>query len=90
VFVGFVVASLGVEFAISCFVSCRANTTSVTRQHSSVASKMFVQVEADNIWSILLIREGLGCSWGMELRGESRHVLVTLGATCGLACNIVF
>ncbi len=89
-FVGFVVASLGVKVVISCFVSCRADTTSVTRQRSSVASKVFVQVEADNIWSILLIREGLGCSWGVELRGESRCMLVALGATCGLACNIMF
>ena len=70
-FVGFVVASLGVEVMISCFVSCRADTTSVTRQHSSVASKVFIQVEADNIWLILSIREGLGCSWGVELGGES-------------------
>ena len=69
-FVGFVVASLGVEVAISCFASCRADTASVTRQRSSVASKVFVQVEADNIWLILSIREGLGCSWGVELGGE--------------------
>ena len=81
---------LEVEVTISCFVSCRADTVSVTRQHSSVASKVFVQVEADNIWSILSIREGLGCSWGVELGGESRRVSVALGATCGLARNIVF
>ena len=48
-FVGFVVASLRVEVTISYFVSYRANTMSVTRQYSSVASKVFVQVEADNI-----------------------------------------
>ena len=89
-FVGFVVAGLGVEVAISCFASRRADTASATRQRSSVASKVFVQIEADNIWSILSIREGLGCSWGVELGGESRCVLVALGATCGLACNIVF
>ena len=83
-------AGLGVEVMISCFVSCRADTTSVTRQRSSVASKVFVQVEADNIWSILSIREGLGCSWGVELGGESQRVSVALRATCGLACNIVF
>ena len=47
-FIGFVVANLGVEVAISCLASCRANTVSVTRQRSSVASKMFVQVEANN------------------------------------------
>ena len=70
-FVGFVVAGLGVEVTISCFASCRADTTSATRQRSSIASKVFIQVEADNIWLILSIREGLGCSWGVELRGES-------------------
>ena len=48
-FVGFVVAGLGIEIAISCFVSCRADTMFVTRQRSSVASKVFVQVEANNI-----------------------------------------
>ena len=47
-FAGFVVASLGVEVAISYLVSCRANTVSVTRQRSSVTSKVFVQVEANN------------------------------------------
>ena len=48
-FVGFVAASLEVKVTISCFVSCRADTMSVTRQYSSIASKVFVQVEADNI-----------------------------------------
>src|SRR6266487_2371749 len=88
--VGFVVVGLRVEAAISCFASCRAVTTSVTRQRSSVTSRVFVRVEADNIWLILSIREGLGCSWGVELGGELRRVLVALGATCGLARNIVF
>ena len=89
-FTGFVVASLGVEVAISCLASRSANTASVTRQRSSVTSKVFVQVEANSNWSILSTREGLGCSWGVELGRESRRVSVALGATCGLACNIVF
>ena len=61
-FAGFVVAGLGVKVAISCLASYRANTASITRQHSSVTSKVFVQVEANNNWLILSIREGLGCS----------------------------
>ena len=88
--VGFVVVSFRVEATISCFVFCRAITMSVTRQHSSVTSRVFVQVEANNIWLILSIREGLGCFWSIELRGESQYMLVALEATCGLACNIVF
>ena len=47
-FISFVVASLGVEAAISCLASRSADTVSVTRQRSSVTSKVFVQVEADN------------------------------------------
>ena len=89
-FVGFVVAGLGVEVAISCLASRRAVTASVTRQRSSVTSRVFVRVEVDSIWSILLIKEGLGCSWGVELGRESRRVSVALGATCGIARNIMF
>ena len=41
-FTGFIVAGLRVEVAISCLASCRADTASIIRQRSSVASKVFV------------------------------------------------
>ena len=90
VLVGFSVDCLGVVVAINCFASRRTVAASVTRQRSSDSSRLFVRLEADNIWLILSIKEGLGCSWGVELGRESRRVSVALGATCDIARNIVF
>jgi len=89
VLIGFSVDDLGVVVAICCFASRRTDAASITRQRSSVSSRLFVRLEADNIWLILSIREGLGCSWGVELGRGSRRVSVALGATRGIARNIV-
>jgi hypothetical protein len=57
VVVGFVDSDLGTGAAISCFVSCSTVIASVTRQCSSVTSRLFVRLEVDNIQSILSVIE---------------------------------
>jgi hypothetical protein len=47
--VGFVASDLGVGAAINCFASRSTATASATRQRSSVTSRLFVRIEADNI-----------------------------------------
>jgi hypothetical protein len=91
VVVGFVdsdLGDLGAGVAISCFALCSIVIASVTRQRSSVTSRLFVRLEVDNIRSILSVIEGPWCSWGMELGRGPGHVSGALGAPCGLACNI--
>ena len=68
---------------------CSTVIVSVTRQRSSVTSRLFVRLEVDNIRSILSVIEGPWCTWGMELGGGPGHVLGALGASCGLARNII-
>jgi hypothetical protein len=88
VVVGFVDSNLGAGAAINCFVLCSTVIASVTRQRSSVTSRLFVRLEVDNIQSIFSVTEGPWCSWGIELGRGPEHVLGTLGAPCSLACNI--
>ena len=88
VVVGFVDSDLGAGAAIYCFVLCSTAIVSVTRQRSSVTSRLFVRLEVDNIQSILSVIEGPWCSWGAGLGRGPGHVSDALGASCGLACNI--
>jgi hypothetical protein len=59
VVVGFVDSNLGAGAAINCFVLYSIVIVSITRQYNSVTSRLFVQLEVDNIQSILSVIEGL-------------------------------